>query len=239
MKYKAIATISFAVITLCSNLIFAAETTAGLPSREQPSYTSTHLQNAENQRSMDKSALWDLIDQNVIDFSNITAADMVGKPVRTLSDLEEASTHIVSGHFTGSSREDLDIAGGMIFYGCTITPFAVSRVFKGDIAPGEMIEIGEEYYTDKYNGVCYFSNALPSRPDKEYLFFLTKTPETKKHFAGIYAPVEWENGRYPVVNASAKSVSVASIPNRDLELGGGDTSTYKDLYEEVINSYMK
>lgn len=239
MKFIARTAINLAIIALCSNSIFAADNTAGLPSGEQPSYTSTYLQNAEDQRSMDKSALWDLIDQNAIDFSNITAADMAGKPVRTLSDLEEASTHIVSGHFTGSSREDLDIAGGMIFYGCTITPFVVSRVFKGDIAPEEMIEIGEEYYTDKDNGVCYFSNALPSRPDKEYLFFLTKTPEAKKRFAGIYAPVEWENGRYPVVNANAKSVDVASIPNRDLELGSGNTSTYKDLYEEVINSYMK
>ncbi len=74
------------------------------------------------------------------------------------------------------------------------------------------------------------------------MFFLVDESKSGDWWSGIYSPVSWERGRYPVPEQTfgvMKEKSVDSMSNEELNLGQDDSSEYKALYEQVIKKYMK
>lgn len=164
--------------------------------------------------------------------------------IKTLDELEEESSDIVAGTFLDDSREDKIIAGNDVLYGCTITSFKISKVYKGELSAGDIIPLGEEYYTesDGYGSgglqLVYSAEYLPHKLGQEYLFFLTKTPETNDRFAGVYASTQFERGRYPILSASSRNTDISAISNDALGIGDGPSNAYKNIFGEVVKKYM-
>lgn len=165
--------------------------------------------------------------------------------IKTLDELERESSDIVAGTFLNDSREDKIVTpGGDVLYGCTITSFKISNVYKGNLSVGDVIPLGEEFYTqngtDSNGGLelVFSAEYLPHRAGKEYLFFLTKTPETNSRYGGIYASTQFERGRYPVISPDLRNADVSMMSNDELGIGDGPSATYRNIYEEVIKKYM-
>ena len=78
-------------------------------------------------------------------------------------------------------------------------------------------------------------NYCPSEPGKTYLFFLNQND------AGGYAPSGFENSRFPLPNAQARSAaSIDALTAEDLYLAEGvDLESYKALYREVLEAYAE
>ena len=76
--------------------------------------------------------------------------------------------------------------------------------------------------------------ALPNR-GKTYLFFLNQND------AGGYAPSGFENSRFPLPDAQARSAaSIDALTAEDLYLAEGvDLESYKALYKEVLEAYAE
>lgn len=165
--------------------------------------------------------------------------------IKTLDELERESSDIVAGIFLNDSREDKIVTpGGDVLYGCTITSFKISNVYKGNLSVGDVIPLGEEFYTENgtdSNGglkLVFSAEYLPHRAGTEYLFFLTKTPETNSRYGGIYASTQFERGRYPVISSNLRNADVSIMSNDELGIGDGPSTTYRNIYQEVIKKYM-
>lgn len=182
--------------------------------------------------------LWVKIDSGNIKLDRKPLGD-ISVIIDELPELEKYTEYIVTGTFLNDSYQDLQaFPDGTVVYGCTITSFKIHDVIQGDLKSGDIIKIGEEYAVSKdpeSEFVCYEGNYLPSKSQTEYLFFLRKTPDTNKRFAGIYAPVQKEKGRYPYLNSTR---SIDDLTNREMSLGTGESETYKSLYNAVAEKYM-
>lgn len=177
---------------------------------------------------------------------NIVRDDMSGLEqifeVSNLSDLEEHTDCIVKGAFYGDSREDLQLGSqDQVYFGNTITSFKIIEVYKGDLKPGDSIEIVEPYYIDKEGNLQIQFNGLPSLKEQEYLLFLCKD-KVHGRFEGMYGSLLYETGRYPVIDANTRTLSTGNIPTEKLgidhEAKREYVDFYKMMYEAVIKKYM-
>jgi hypothetical protein len=157
--------------------------------------------------------------------------------VLNISDVEELSDIIVKAVVL---PEHENVAYIDDIYGFTKTKLKVTKVYSGDVKVDDIITLREEYFerTNKNTGETYLK-ALnlyePSTVGDEYIFFLIDT--------GEYQIVNITLGRYPIFKdtSSNKEVSMTSqinmLSNKELNLGEGDISTYKSIYNEVIKKY--
>lgn len=167
--------------------------------------------------------------------------------IRNLDDLREGSGYIVRGRLRDDAVQHLFTdARGLIIYGYNVSTLEITAVYQGELQAGDIIELGEEYYTVTQDGETeiYGSNSpnyYPSKPDREYLFFLKRRDLNDPDFPGIYYPYRCEFGRYPILPEPAASVDVENIPNEEWSLGPYDWNVkkYHSLYREVIEQYMK
>ena len=178
--------------------------------------------------------LWDKVDKDEIKVESGTAE--MTYIVKSLSELEEHTQYIVRGKFRGDSVEDLQRRpSGGIKYGCTITSFDVSPVIQGEnLKAGDVIKIGEEYYVDSKGVLQTMFNYMPSETGKEYILFLSKETDPDYRFYVIYAPINFEVGRYPV----EPPANIDTASNRTLDLGSKSSDVYKSIYKDVIAKYL-
>ncbi len=156
--------------------------------------------------------------------------------VKNLSELEEHTQYIVRGKFRGDSVEDFQRRpSGGIQYGCTITSFDVSQVIQGeDLKAGDVIKVGEEYYVDNKGVLQTMFNYMPSETGKEYILFLSKKTNPRSRYYGMYAPINFEKGRYLV----EPPANIDTASNRTLDLGANSSDVYKSIYKDVIAKYL-
>jgi len=155
---------------------------------------------------------------------------------RISQELEEHTQYIVRGKFRGDSVEDFQRRpSGGIKYGCTITSFDVFQVIQGeDLKAGDVIKVGEEYYVDSKGVLQTMFNYMPSETGKEYILFLSKKTNPESRYYGMYAPINFEKGRYPV----EPPANIDTASNRTLDLGSKSSDVYKSIYKDVIAKYL-
>ncbi len=128
-----------------------------------------------------------------------------------------------------------------MIYGCTISTFQITGVYKGALEIGNQIKVVEDYHIGEQDGekvIYYFGNCYPSDVGREYILFLGEYG-SQTRFAGQYYAVGSEYGRYPVLSARVRSAQLASFSNSSLNLGEGNSETYRNIYQEVIEKYMR
>lgn len=112
---------------------------------------------------------------------------------------------------------------------------------QGDLTVSQQIKVVEGYRIDEQDGkkiLYYLGNYYPSDVGRAYILFLGEYG-SQTRFAGQYYAVGSEYGRYPVLSARAHSAEVASFSNSSLNLGEGNSETYRNIYQEVIEKYMR
>jgi hypothetical protein len=166
----------------------------------------------------------------------------------TLEELENSSPYIVKAILLDDSKQRLRKLsfGGKSYttFGITVSSLVITGVYKGDLHFGEVIKLGEYYYSAENGGkntLFYFENYIPSTVGKEYLFFLAAAKNNDAFWSGIYSPVFFERGRYPIMRKwfFQEKKSIDSMTNEELNLGKGDPSEYKAFYKLVSEKYMK
>jgi len=163
--------------------------------------------------------------------------------VKELNELENNSQLIVKGVLHDDGKVKFAEEGGTVLFGITVSSLEITETYKGNLSKGDIVKLGEAYYTTTEDGadkLYCFGNYRPSEIGKEYLFFLKNPPSPDGWWAGIYEPVVGEKGRYPFIQADQKSaLSSESFTNEELNLGDDDSSEYKDLFNQVIKKYMQ
>jgi hypothetical protein len=123
----------------------------------------------------------------------------------------------------------------IILHGYTITQLKVLGVLSGSDNI-EKLSITEEYYTTSDilgHNIWSQGNYLPAKVGEEYIFYLKKYPDNSS-FAGMYFPVDLENGKYKIMNSTDNPGTAT-----DYELKNNSTlSKYQKLYEQVQKKYM-
>ena len=162
---------------------------------------------------------------------------------QTLDEEEKLAEYIVEGKILDDAKQKLYSPDSKsVIFGITASSFQISRVFKGNLKEGDTISIAERYYTVEENGkaVRYELGYGPSMPNKEYIFFLIKDDDSNEFLRGFYTPSGKETGRYPVINSDEKnSFNVKSLTDGELNLVQTKPDVYRNIYNEVINKYMK
>ncbi len=122
----------------------------------------------------------------------------------------------------------------LIINGYTITNLEVVEVYKGQLSDN-VIKITEEYYIVKDASGTYIwsqEDYYPANEDELYVFFL-KEYDRESKYAGMYFPVDLQNGKY------VTSVSALGKEYKKLELKDGSSlSEYYDYYKEVFAEYI-
>lgn len=176
----------------------------------------------------------------------------------SVDEMPEKSVFIVKGKFLDDAEgtityvdEILPLGRGAtpenrsVIEATTITTLEITEVIQGDLQVGDKIKVAEPYYVDNQDSVKtvtmtpgYSELYAPSEPGKEYLFFFDY-PFDHGEEAGIYLPLWNEFGRYPVPSSNIRSIStIDSMTNEELNLGEGDASAYKDIYQQVVKKFM-
>ena len=137
--------------------------------------------------------------------------------------------------------------------GFTRTELELLQIFSGDLAVGEILTVVEPYFvveTDYEIQVRYFANYRPSTPNQEYIFFLTKYDGDFPKYIGTYNILGLHGGRFPVLSglmtpatalderSGVSSRSVEDFTNLELNLGHGNSTAYRRIFEEVIERYF-
>lgn len=168
-------------------------------------------------------------------------ADVIFSP-QTLKEVEEYSTYIVQGILLDDASQKLRYYDNLPVFGITVSSFKITKVYKGNLKTGDMIQLGEKYYSVGDGGdeiIYHFGNYMPSEVGKEYLFFLADHSTSGDWWKDIYSPISWEKGRYPVLSENLMDRdSIDSMTNEELNLGKDDATDYKNIYKEVIAKYM-
>jgi hypothetical protein len=137
-------------------------------------------------------------------------------------------------------RENLEVNRGA--YGFTKTKLKVTEVYSGDLKVDDIITITEEYFyfTDRISGKVHV-RALnlyePAIIGNEYIFFLYGKGRPNTAREGTYQIVNITDGKFPVIEDTLKVQNVDTLSNSDLNIGDGDISKYKKMYNEVIKKY--
>lgn len=94
----------------------------------------------------------------------------------SLLEMEEKADLIVLVDVSGRGRQEELQPGSYVFN--TFTPVKVKEIYKGDVNPGDKLEIAEHYglvTTFQETFLYTTANYLPMRQGSTYLLFLTKT----------------------------------------------------------------
>ncbi len=157
----------------------------------------------------------------------------------TLEGLEFRASNIVKGVLEDDSRTVYSTrnrsAPQPMYSAVTLE---ILEVIKGDLKMGDRITIIEPFYIEDCVLVTS-SNYLPSKPNQEYFFYLGNqiTDLGPEGYEGAHFIIHGERGRYLV--PSDEKLSVQEYSRKDLSLGGQDNGLYLELYQEVVNAYMK
>ena len=161
----------------------------------------------------------------------------------TLDGLESRAANIVRGRISGDSEMIFSRSNNINgrpspLY--SVISLDLTEVIKGELVAGETIRIIEPFYID--NRILYTrGNYLPSREGQEYVFYLhTPAPESDSASLGIVGAhfvLHQDRGRYLVPSES--QLEAGSFTREELSLGEKDTDIYMNLYQEVIDAYMK
>lgn len=159
--------------------------------------------------------------------------------VASLDYLEKWSEYIFTGYLLEEGKPDLQKIpdSDYVILGVTIHTLVVTDVIRGPLKKGDEIPYIEPYYVDDVSGkdtLYCIGNYSPSIPGKEYLFF-TEKHDTDR-YAGMYAPLGIEYGRYPMLMQNQKS-SIDSLTNREMNIGTLDSTQYKKVLTDVVNKY--
>jgi hypothetical protein len=157
----------------------------------------------------------------------------------TLNEIEERATCIVKGRVLDKTETVYSIIndGKPLF---NMTSLEVTGVIKGDIAVGETISILEPYYIMD-STVYTFGNYLPSWPNEEYLFFFARKQAegygVPEECVGAYHVDNKERGRYLIPNDT--QIKEGKFTRDELSLGKHNTDIYMQIYQDVIEKYIK
>jgi len=154
--------------------------------------------------------------------------------VESMEDAENFSDAIVKAKVLPNSENIPHEVGVMM--GRTYTDIEILEVYAGNLSPGDIVKITEEYYYEKIESqetLIYFDNYLPSKTNGEYIFFLgiSNYENTKNDYFVIGGAM----GRYPcdeVFNVTELDKSVYRI-NSPLT----ENSLYDKVKKEVLEKY--
>jgi hypothetical protein len=157
----------------------------------------------------------------------------------TLDEIEERASYIIKGRVLGNAETVYSVInkGDPLF---SVVSVEVVEVFKGDVTVGETIRILEPYYINDRT-LYTFSNYLPSKSNQEYIFFFARQQAERSGVpeisVGAYHVDNQERGRYLVPNDM--QIKERRFTRNELSLGKLDTDIYMDIYQDVIDSYIK
>lgn len=172
----------------------------------------------------------------------------------TAAELEEKCDIMVQGILLEGSEEiketmDLGLPEPLVTYGATISPLEITKVIKGNLKVGDIINLEEPYYkkivdgketTVIFAGGEYMGLYNPCQIGKEYLLCLDEFNDIPDHPSDTYGLMWRELGRYPVISPLSRFfIDVDSMTNEDLDFREGDATAYKEIYKGVIDSYMR
>ena len=163
---------------------------------------------------------------------------------QTLGEEEDSADFIIRGTLLDDAEQKLQKDGRSPYGDClgyTLSTFQVSRVYKGNLVPGDRILLGESYYTTEEDGKVTLHEVeyAPSAPNREYIFFLKKEKDSPEFPHGFYTPVYKELGRYPVAIAGKESpLSSDMLENCGIHLVQAG-SEYTGIGQEVVWKYME
>ena len=176
---------------------------------------------------------------NVI-YVNMPQVDSFGK--HSLSALESASNLIVLA--TVTKKEQIEFQedwGGTTMM--TSAKLKIEKVFKGDIAAGDELEITEltsvSNEGNSGNMLAPISGLyFPSWEHRSYLFFLEKIEQAPAE----YAPVDRWYGKYPVSPAAKKAYDTGELTCEALELAdpkeaGDIPAVIASIFRQVCEKY--
>jgi len=162
----------------------------------------------------------------------------------TLKGLEDRSSNVVKGRLGDDAKTAYATWGGLSpFPVYSVVSLKITDVILGNLKVGEVIKIIEPYYID--NRVLWtYSNYLPSIANREYIFFLGNQAIDKapKGCEYAYFVIHDERGRYLVPSEERDStghLSANDYKREDLSLGEMNIDLYMQLYQDVIDAYIK
>lgn len=159
--------------------------------------------------------------------------------IKDMESLEELSDVIIKAQVL-AEHENIELLEG--FYGFTKTKLKITKVYSGNLEVDDIIILGEEYfqYTDNNTGeVCMRAVNLyqPAVIGDEYIFFLFDRGETNTVRENVYEIVNITDGKFPVSKKTVNTQSSDAVSNSELNIGDGNISKYKKIYNEVIKKY--
>lgn len=158
--------------------------------------------------------------------------------IKDMKSLEELADVIIKAEVL-SERENLELLEGS--YGFTKTKIKVTEVYSGNLEVDDIIILGEEYfqYTNHTGEVCMRAVNLyePAIIGDEYIFFLFDKGEANTVRESVYEIVNITAGKFPVPKETISTQSSDELSNSELNIGEGNITKYKRIYNEVIKKY--
>lgn len=158
--------------------------------------------------------------------------------------VEERARSVVVGRVLNDAKTIFSVQNSLTpDYGrplFNVVSLEITRVIKGDFSVGDTIRITEPYYINGGTLVT-FGNYLPSKPNHEYVYFLGRQQgeslSLPEGVVGAYHVDNLERGRYLVPNDNRSNAN--DFTRSELSLGRLDTDIYLQMYQDVINAYIK
>ena len=153
--------------------------------------------------------------------------------ITQISQVEEKADFIIKATILNDSKNV--ITGEVMGY--TKTKLKVNKVYSGDMQEGINIYLSEPYYTITHSdgtlSEIFDDNYDKCEVGKEYIFFISKF-ENENLYGLRYGIM----GRYPVLKETrGVKPDIDSLSNEDLDLWKDDTTTYREVYSEVLEKY--
>lgn len=162
---------------------------------------------------------------------------------QSLEEVEDLAEYIVRGKLLDDAKQKLEqYKSEFVGFGVTVSSFEISHVYKGNLKEGDKIPIAERYFTLEKDGITtrHELGYAPSVPNQEYIFFLIKAPDKNEFLRGFYSPMVKETGRYQVIDTNDSVYSRLNLMSaNELNLVQEKPETYKKIYQQVIEKYMK
>ncbi len=181
-----------------------------------------------------------LSDEDIVAKTNIERKFMYAINIpEDLEDVENVSQIIVKAEVL-PDRENLEL--NRAAYGFTKTKLKITKVFSGDLKVDDVIAITEEYFyfTDSISGELHLHAVALYEPaviGEEYIFFLYGKGRPNTAREGTYQIVNITDGKFPITKNNLKTQKADILSNSELNIGEGDISKYKKMYNEVMEKY--
>ena len=164
-----------------------------------------------------------------------------GYEIEDLATLEEKSDIIVKAKVLPEKKTVSNSFGENVF---TEASTVITEVYSGNKKVGDTIRIVEEYTegTDRNSDKCIYACNLyePCIADQEYTFFLRYIDNEKSLRYDMYEMPNIITGRYPALNNKVRTISdVDFLDNKDFGLSKGNIASYRNIFQEVADKYMK